>query len=203
MLKIIIIISSTMLLTSCFEVFTNDTTPNNVKNDNYKKVTPNSSGVVIEDRSDLTKENIANNNGGSFEMQSQQNINKIKQITNSPEQLAVNNLKTQGVQFILYFPYNDFEIDEKSTQEIIKHANFMRENPNLNLRLEGHADERGTREYNLALGENRAISVKEILGLYGLSSRVEAISFGEENPVDVSHNQEAWAKNRRVVFVYK
>lgn len=79
----------------------------------------------------------------------------------------------------------------------------MRDNPTLDLRLEGHADERGTREYNLALGENRALAVKEILGLYDLSSRVKVVSFGEENPVVQLHDESAWQQNRRVEFIYQ
>jgi len=71
------------------------------------------------------------------------------------------------------------------------------------LRLEGHADERGTREYNLALGENRALSVKEVLSLYDLSSRVEVISFGEEKPIAQSHDEAGWKMNRRVEFIYQ
>jgi peptidoglycan-associated lipoprotein len=58
----------------------------------------------------------------------------------------------------------------------------MQSNPSVNLRLEGHADERGTREYNLALGENRALSVKEVLGLYNLDDRIIVVSYGEEQP---------------------
>ena len=77
---------------------------------------------------------------------------------------AVAELEKVGGSFTLYFAYDDTEIDEAATRVIIEHANFMQNNPSVRLRLEGHADERGTREYNLALGENRALSVKEVLG---------------------------------------
>ncbi|MBT4316559.1 MAG: OmpA family protein, partial [Candidatus Thioglobus sp.] len=119
------------------------------------------------------------------------------------ERVAVTELKNTGTNFILYFSYDGFDIDESATAQIIKHANFMRDNSSVNLRLEGHADERGTREYNLALGENRALSVKEVLGLYDLSSRVEVISFGEEKPIAQSHDEAGWKKNRRVEFIYQ
>jgi len=115
---------------------------------------------------------------------------------------AVAELEKVGGSFILYFAYDDTEIDEVATRVIIEHANFMQNNPSLRLRLEGHADERGTREYNLALGENRALSVKEVLGLYNLEDRVVVVSYGEEKPVAIEHNEEAWEKNRRVEFVY-
>ena len=115
---------------------------------------------------------------------------------------AVAELEKVGGSFVLYFAYDDTEIDEIATRVIIEHANFMQNNPSVRLRLEGHADERGTREYNLALGENRALSVKEVLGLYNLEDRVVVVSYGEEQPVEIEHNEEAWEKNRRVEFVY-
>jgi peptidoglycan-associated lipoprotein len=115
---------------------------------------------------------------------------------------AVAELEKVGGSFVLYFAYDDTEIDEVATRVIIEHANFMQNNPSVRLRLEGHADERGTREYNLALGENRALSVKEVLGLYNLEDRVVVVSYGEEKPVAIGHNEEAWEKNRRVEFVY-
>ena len=116
--------------------------------------------------------------------------------------LAVAELQKAGGSFVLYFAYDDTEIDEAATRVIIEHANLMQNNPSVRLRLEGHADERGTREYNLALGENRALSVKEVLGLYNLEDRVVVVSYGEEQPVEIEHNEEAWEKNRRVEFVY-
>jgi len=115
---------------------------------------------------------------------------------------AVAELEKVGGSFVLYFAYDDTEIDEAATKVIIEHANFMQKNTSVRLRLEGHADERGTREYNLALGENRALSVKEVLGLYNLEDRVVVVSYGEERPVAIEHNEEAWEKNRRVEFVY-
>ena len=107
------------------------------------------------------------------------------------------------MKFTLYFSFDGYEISEAATNEIIKHANLMKDYPQLNLRLEGHADERGTREYNLALGENRALAVKDVLALYGLLSRTQVISYGEEKPISNEHNEEGWKKNRRVDFIYE
>ena len=114
----------------------------------------------------------------------------------------ISEFKNTSDSFILYFAYDDTEIDETATRTIIQHANFMQNNPSVSLRLEGHADERGTREYNLALGENRALSVKEVLGLYNLDDRVIVVSYGEESPILTGSNEEAWEKNRRVEFSY-
>ena len=115
---------------------------------------------------------------------------------------AISEFGDNADSFTLYFAYDDTEIDEVATRTIIQHANFMQENPSVNLRLEGHADERGTREYNLALGENRALSVKEVLGLYNLDDRIIVVSYGEESPILTGSNEEAWEKNRRVEFSY-
>ena len=115
---------------------------------------------------------------------------------------AISEFGNNADSFTLYFAYDDTEIDEVATRIIIQHANFMQSNPSVNLRLEGHADERGTREYNLALGENRALSVKEVLGLYNLDNRIIVVSYGEEQPILTGSNEEAWEKNRRVEFVY-
>ena len=115
---------------------------------------------------------------------------------------AISEFGNNADSFTLYFAYDDTEIDEVATRIIIQHANFMQSNPSVNLRIEGHADERGTREYNLALGENRALSVKEVLGLYNLDDRIIVVSYGEEQPILTGSNEEAWEKNRRVEFVY-
>ncbi len=128
----------------------------------------------------------------------------IEDLVENSEALAalIDEFTNNGGTFILYFSYDDSEIDEESTRIIIDHANFMQDNPSLRLRLEGHADERGTREYNLALGENRALSVKEVLSLYNLDDRIVVISYGEELPILVGSNEMAWEENRRVEFSY-
>ena len=83
-----------------------------------------------------------------------------------------------------------------------KQATFLRKNKSLNVTIEGHADERGTREYNLALGERRANAAKDYLMTYGISgNRISVISYGKERPVDSGSNPLAWSKNRRSVTV--
>ncbi len=193
MKKILLTVLSMSLLSSCSTNEVKDTA-----NSLYEKVMP---------RAELlgsTQESVIAKDKSSFESQgfSGDEITSSSSPV-SADQIAVANLRSSGVAFTLNFAFDGSEIDEVATQEIIKHANFMRNNPQLTLRLEGHADERGTREYNLALGENRALAVKEVLGLYDLSSRVEVISFGEEKPVAQLHEESSWQKNRRVEFVYQ
>ncbi len=161
--------------------------------------------VVIEERSDNKVDAIVRDES-SFNWSdltgSSTNVSDSSQV--SAKEQAVAKLKASNTNFILYFSYDGVDINESATQQIIKHANFMRDNPNIKLRLEGHADERGTREYNLALGENRALSVKEVLGLYqGLEGRIEVVSYGEEKPISESHDETSWEKNRRVEFIYE
>ena len=107
-----------------------------------------------------------------------------------------------GVKDRVFFATNETVLTTASRETLRTQAAWLRKNSSINVVLEGHADERGTREYNLALGENRALSVKEVLGLYNLEDRVVVVSYGEEQPVEIEHNEEAWEKNRRVEFVY-
>ena len=175
------------------------------------------SGALLESRSDelesmsddeLMEVAVAKGLGDEIELDVDGNLaNKeelIEAILESAAatEAAISEFGNQAESFTLYFAYDDTEIDEVATRIIIQHANFMQNNPSVNLRLEGHADERGTREYNLALGENRALSVKEVLGLYNLDDRIIVVSYGEEDPVLTGSNEAAWEKNRRVELVY-
>ena len=107
-----------------------------------------------------------------------------------------------GVPDRVFFATNESVLTTASRDTLRKQAAWLRKNPDINVVLEGHADERGTREYNLALGERRANSAKDYLMTYGISSnRVSVISYGKEGPVDSGSNPLAWSKNRRSVTV--
>jgi peptidoglycan-associated lipoprotein len=107
-----------------------------------------------------------------------------------------------GVPDRIFFATNKYNISSKGIETLSKQANYLKSNPNLNVSLEGHADERGTREYNLALGEKRANAVKDYLISNGISSaRVNVISYGKEKPVNPASNAIAWSQNRRTVTV--
>ncbi len=107
-----------------------------------------------------------------------------------------------GVPDRVFFATNESVLTTASRDTLRKQAAWLRKNPDINVVLEGHADERGTREYNLALGERRANSAKDYLMTYGISSnRVSVISYGKERPVDSGSNPLAWSKNRRSVTV--
>lgn len=112
-----------------------------------------------------------------------------------------NNLLSQR---IIYFDYNKSSIRPEYMVILNTHAKLLAKYPNLNARLEGHADERGSREYNVALSEDRARSVKRLMGLHGArGSQMTILGYGEELPVVTGHNKQSWQKNRRVEIKYK
>ena len=116
--------------------------------------------------------------------------------TDSVEYLA------DGVKDRVFFATNESILTTASRDTLRKQAAWMRKNSSVTVVLEGHADERGTREYNLALGERRANAAKDYLMTYGISSnRISVISYGKERPVDSGSNPLAWSKNRRSVTV--
>jgi len=107
-----------------------------------------------------------------------------------------------GVPDRVFFATNEIVLTTASRETLRKQAAWLRENSDINVIVEGHADERGTREYNLALGERRANSAKDYLMTYGVSSdRISVLSYGKEKPVDSGSNPLSWSKNRRSVSV--
>ncbi len=109
---------------------------------------------------------------------------------------------SKGVPDRVFFATNESILTTISRDTLRKQATWLRENSNVNVVVEGHADERGTREYNLALGERRANAAKDYLMTYGVSAdRISVISYGKERPVDSGSNPLSWSKNRRSVTV--
>jgi len=101
----------------------------------------------------------------------------------------------------VYFDFDKYNIRGDQKANLDKNAKLLKENSDMVIKIEGHCDERGTVEYNLALGDKRANSVKDYLVDLGISAnRIETISYGKERPVDPGHNEAAWAKNRRAEF---
>lgn len=104
---------------------------------------------------------------------------------------------------IIYFEYDSSDVQPQFRGVIEAHARYLATNSQAVLSLEGHADERGSREYNLALGERRALAVKDQMTVLGASpAQIRTISYGEERPVDEGHDESAWSQNRRVELIY-
>jgi len=102
----------------------------------------------------------------------------------------------------IYFEFDKSTLTPAAQDNLMKKAAWLRDNPNATVTIEGHCDERGTNEYNLALGDRRADSAKAFLVDLGIAaSRLTTISYGEERPVCTQHTEECWAKNRRDHFV--
>ena len=108
----------------------------------------------------------------------------------------------KGVPDRIFFATNKSSLTTASRATLRKQATYLRKNKSLNVTIEGHADERGTREYNLALGERRANAAKDYLMTYGISGkRISVISYGKEKPVNSASTPLAWSQNRRSVTV--
>ena len=104
---------------------------------------------------------------------------------------------------VIYFEFDSSDVSSEAREIISAHAQNLSQNGSLSVVLEGHADERGTREYNIALGERRAKAVKQLLVVQGVqSSQIQVISFGEERPAAVGHSESAWSLNRRTELLY-
>ncbi len=102
----------------------------------------------------------------------------------------------------IHFDFDKYDIRPGDAEILKENAALLMKNPGVKIQIEGHCDERGTVEYNLALGERRANSAKRYLSSLGLrADRISAISYGKEKPLDPGHNEEAWAKNRRGHFI--
>ena len=105
-------------------------------------------------------------------------------------------------QNVIYFDTDKYDIDDADAAALRTQAQYLQRYPDRHITIEGHCDERGTREYNLALGERRANAAKNYLASLGIdASRISVISYGKERPVALGSNEEAWAKNRRAVTV--
>jgi peptidoglycan-associated lipoprotein len=103
----------------------------------------------------------------------------------------------------VYFDYDKFEIKDEYRPLVEAHAKFLRDNATAKMLVQGNADERGSREYNVGLGQRRADSLKKLLTLLGAKeSQVESVSLGEEKPSCNEHNEDCWAKNRRDDMLY-
>lgn len=111
---------------------------------------------------------------------------------------------SQLLERVFYFDFDRAIVSAADLEALQVHTEVLRNNPSRRVVIEGHCDERGTREYNLALGERRADAVRSFLTAAGVSSsRIETVSYGEERPDDPGQGEDAWARNRRAVMIYR
>jgi peptidoglycan-associated lipoprotein len=129
------------------------------------------------------------------------NKTEVSGATLAPHLDPANALNTKRS---IYFDFDDFSIKSEFANVMSLHGAYLSKNPNLKVALEGNADERGSREYNLALGQKRAEAVAKSLALMGApSAMLESVSLGDTKPKETGHDEKSWAANRRVDIVYK
>ena len=105
---------------------------------------------------------------------------------------------------VIYFDFDSADVAPASVEVLKQHASYLADNSGARVRLEGHTDERGSREYNIGLGERRSVSVESILLAYGaMREQLLTVSFGEERPAALGSDESAWSQNRRVELVYE
>jgi peptidoglycan-associated lipoprotein len=143
------------------------------------------------------------------EMERQKQLEEERLAAERAEQLKADAMerdmmmaKNRFLNENVYFDFDNATLDYQAQELLKQKAMWLRDNPDANVVIEGHCDERGTNAYNLALGERRAESAKTFLVNLGIPGmRLTTISYGEEKPVDMGQNEQAWAKNRRAAFV--
>lgn len=137
----------------------------------------------------------------------EQTTDTVEVATMTPEQQAEEQLRQKyealRQEQIIYFDFDKANVESKYAELLRAHAEFLVKNPSVKVLIEGHADERGTPEYNIALGEHRGQAVEKYLQSLGVSaSQMSVVSYGEEKPMVKTRTEEAFAKNRRAVLVY-
>ncbi len=117
--------------------------------------------------------------------------------------MSIDDPNSPLAQRVIYFGFDSSEVSPADREVLAAHAGYLRENPQATIVLEGHGDERGSREYNIGLGEHRAQSVRQVLELQGVGGQqMSTVSYGEEKPAVDGHDEAAWTQNRRVELVY-
>lgn len=133
--------------------------------------------------------------------QEQIRIEEEKAAALERERLAAEAARKQFMSEDIYFDYNSHSITETAKSKLALKAEWLQENSGVSVTIEGHCDERGSAEYNMELGKKRSETIELYITSLGVdSSRIKSISYGENQPVDTSHNEEAWAMNRRAHF---
>ncbi len=160
----------------------------------------NGEGVVVEDRTGETSgiDDQYTSGTGIDGVETQVIVGEGEYTGNE-----INDPNSPLANRVVYFDYDSSSVREDDIPTLEAHAAYLADNPNVTIRLIGHTDERGSREYNLALGERRALSIRQILMLQGASiQQFQVTSFGEERPAVEGFDENAWQQNRRVELIY-
>ena len=163
-----------------------------------------SSSTASSSASTSSSSGSSGSSGSSSSPSSSSSSNSSSSGTASSSSAAVDSAadKLAAVGNTVYFGYDSAVLDGNSQATLFRQAAFLKGNPSLTVTIEGHCDERGTREYNLALGERRAAAARDYLLAQGVDpARIRVISYGKERPVAAGSNETSWSKNRRAATV--
>jgi peptidoglycan-associated lipoprotein len=183
--KLLIILATAVLITGC-------------KSKPPKTDAPATTGVPATTAPNTSTRPVTGNTGT-------QNTGGVATVNVAPQTSGGANGPPGALaaQRIIYFDYDSSDVRNEFIDVIAAHGRYLAGNATVRVRLEGHSDERGSREYNIALGERRAQTVKKALSLQGVQeSQIATVSFGEERPAASGSDDNAWSKNRRVEIVY-
>jgi peptidoglycan-associated lipoprotein len=146
------------------------------------------------------KSGVKTNQNAAGELGTQPNPNAVAQVTVDP----LNDPNSPLAKRSIYFDFDSYTVSDQYQSLLQAHAQYLKSHPERHVLLQGNTDERGTSEYNLALGQRRAEAVRRALSLMGVpDSQMEAVSLGKEKPVALGHDEASWAQNRRVDIVYQ
>jgi peptidoglycan-associated lipoprotein len=149
-------------------------------------------GAQVEDRTQMSKSAPTADNTRPLVPPQQQAVNPLKDPSNVLSKRSV------------FYDYDSFEVKPEYKTLVEAHGNYLTSNPKAKVFLQGNTDERGSREYNLALGQKRADSVRKMMSLMGAKpEQMESVSFGEEKPRAECHEESCWSQNRRTDIVYQ
>ena len=143
------------------------------------------------------KQTVVANDNEKADVKEQIPVGSIPDFSQEPSIRGTETEKTPDFE-IVYFPFDSSAVSSDTLETLNKNAKYLKDNTTINIVVEGHCDERGTTEYNLALGQKRAVKVKEYYVQLGVNpNRIATVSYGEEMPQDTRHNEAGWARNRR------
>lgn len=153
-----------------------------------------SGDIAVEDRSDTGMEATAGDAGATTT-----GVGDYGELTIE----SLNDPNSPLSQRVIYFAFDSSEVAEQDRPLVEAHAQFLAANPTVKVAVEGHTDERGSREYNIGLGDRRAQSIRRMLEFQGVApNQISVVSYGEEKPAVEGHDESAWSLNRRVELVY-
>jgi peptidoglycan-associated lipoprotein len=179
----------------------NTTNATDISIDSLGKVGSSGSAQVLPSES-TTYHLVAKGEGGTQEATARITVNPPPAPAPPPSNAGDAQLFQQNMKDV-FFEYDSYDITGSYTQVLQQDARFLQQHPNMSFTIEGHCDERGSTEYNLALGDNRALAAKNALVSMGIAaSRIKTISYGKEKPFCSESTEACWQQNRRAHFVY-